>query len=104
MSILTPIEITHEEKLKRHLSELSTISSKTVDIIVERLEKILKGFWEHPDFTPQECFDFYGNEAYKLFQESNDTIAFIQKYRPGYFPAVNITAFTINQDGTVTIG
>lgn len=103
MSILEPITLSKPERIKIHLVEVSKRSAESLDFFIRTFEESLRAFWEHPEFTPQEIFDFYGTEAYKLFQQSDDTIAFIQKFKPDYVPAVNITAFTINKDGSVTV-
>ena len=102
-NIFTPPEITHEDKLKDFIAGTSTHSNASLQNTKANFEETLRRFWENAEFTPQEQFNYYGNQAYKLFEESNKVIAFIRTYEPEYFPAVNIKPYTINEDGTVTI-
>lgn len=60
--------------------------------------------WHDPLLTPQEVCDACGSEAYRLFESAMTWIGVIVALDPTwqYPPAPN--EFTINPDGTVTIG
>lgn len=102
-NIFTPPELTHEDKLKDYLAVTSRHATESLKNTKLNFEETLRRFWENAEFTPQEQFDFYGNQAYKLFEESHKVINFIKTYEPDYFPAVNIRPYVINEDGTVTV-
>ena len=60
--------------------------------------------WFNEDFTPQEIMDMYGTSAYLLFQDSLATQEFLQKVILNYKFLIPPYKYTINKDGSVTIG
>lgn len=62
---------------------------------------MFKEFWKNP----QACCDFLGNKAYKFFESSRETQAYLAKWLPNYqilnFPEGKDAI--INEDGTITI-
>jgi hypothetical protein len=103
MSIFQKTEKTQEEKLKEYVNFISDQNIIFLNNTKESYERVLKMVWESEEFTPQEIFDYYGEQAYLLFQESDKVWDFIKTYEPDYIPQVNIKHFTINQNGTVTV-
>lgn len=95
-----------------------TRQDKVIDVVrqidtkvIETIENAKVGYratydllWHNQDVQPQEICDQLGNEAYKMFENAMRWIQAIKQFDPTweYPPAPN--EFTINEDGTVTIG
>jgi hypothetical protein len=60
--------------------------------------------WNTPDLTAQEVCDSLGNQAYKLFETAMKWIQLIQQFDPNWVYPPAPRFFTVNEDGTVTIG
>jgi len=103
MSIFETPTLTHEEELKLHVNGLTENLNGSLQSVINNYEYSLREVWEHPKFTAQEIFNVYGNNAYKLFEESDRVWSFIKQYKPDYVPPVNIRPYNINGDGTVTV-
>jgi hypothetical protein len=103
MSIYDIPEETRDEKLRNLMRGIA--SSKNV---IQHLDGQHRGafnqIWNNEEFTPQEIMDAYGTNAAKLFIDSSATQNFLAVVLEGYVPLVPPQPFTINQDGTVTIG
>lgn len=72
--------------------------------LIRNHERNFKLIWNHPEITPQEIFDKFGESAIQLFQASAATQQYIQAVKPDYEPLVPPYNFEINEDGTVTVG
>ena len=60
--------------------------------------------WNHPTLTPQQVFDGLGSRSANLFQLASLCASTIEAALPNT-PLVQPTyAYTINPDGTVTVG
>ena len=61
--------------------------------------------WSNPDgLTPQEVCDSLGKDASQLFQLAQEVQTMISALNPGAIPMVAPYKYTINPDGSVTIG
>lgn len=66
--------------------------------------KIFQQIWVNPNFTPQQIMDAFGSDAASLFQLSGQVQDLLNTIVPNVNQLTPPNAFTINQDGTVTIG
>ncbi len=63
--------------------------------------------WSNPNLTPQQVMDAFGTDAAQLFVLAGATVTMLNTILPGtlaladYMPPYS---YTVNQDGTVTIG
>lgn len=102
MDIFTPIEINEQEKLGANA--LVTFNKGAMENQIINLKQSYNLFWNNPQATPQQICDLLGNNAYKLFENYSVMAQAIMTIKPDaevLMPADG--AFTINQDGTVTI-
>ncbi len=66
--------------------------------------RIFNMLWNNPKATPQEILDEYGIEAAELFAFSLQIQTMATSIDPGYVALVPPYEYTINGDGTVTVG
>jgi len=71
---------------------------------VSQHARLFQQFWENRKVSPQEILDEYGTDAAQLFAYSSQLQALAKGINPDYEPLVPPYAFTINRDGTVTVG
>lgn len=97
-------EKTKAEKITDIVREIDKTSYETIENAKVGYKAAYDLLWHNSEITPQEICDAFGNEAYKLFENAMKWISLIQEFDATwvYPPAPNL--FTINQDGTVTIG
>lgn len=97
-------EKTQEEKTKDAVRGMNSHAVASVENAKNNYRTAFNLLWDNENATPQEICDALGNQAYKLFENAMIWISAITKLDPTwvYPPAPN--EFTINPDGTVTIG
>ena len=66
--------------------------------------RIFNILWNNPKATPQEILDQYGVDAAALFSFSLQIQTIAKAIDPGYVRLVSPYEYTINPDGTVTVG
>jgi len=66
--------------------------------------RIFNLLWNNPKATPQEILDQYGTDAAELFSFSLQIQTMAKAIDPGYVPLVSPYEYTINRDGTITVG
>jgi len=66
--------------------------------------RIFNMLWNNPKATPQEILDEYGTDAASLFSFSLQIQTMAKAIDPGYVPLVSPYEYTINRDGTITVG
>lgn len=65
--------------------------------------KLFNMIWSSVDFTPKEVIEAFGTDAATLFQLSGNIQSMLVSVDPNYVPLSPKFAYTINQDGTVTV-
>jgi hypothetical protein len=93
-------------KKKAHTQLKSQMSASFVGLLTS-FKGLFEKVWNHPDLTPQEVMDSFGTEAKDLFILSQATCDYLNAIVPGTITDANSTPpyeYTINDDGTVTIG
>lgn len=104
MGLLDISELTPEEKAAKTKLQIQAKARSSLNNIKRDLEESFNLFW-YPTLpqTVQMNADAFGKDAAALFQLNSQTIDFIQLLDSTYVPPTP-GAYTINEDGTVTIG
>lgn len=95
------IEKTVEDKAREDFQIISKESTDGLGNFIDSFSRSYCYFWAN---NPQGICDVMGDKAHELFQKSGATVQFIQSFIPEYQPPAVAKDFTINNDGTVTIG
>jgi len=105
MGIFEEETLTKQEKLNLLNEEIKRKSKMSLLIFQDRQKEIFNKIWYNEEFTPQEVFDTFGNETIELFIASAKSEQ-LQKDLLGddYTELVVPYNFTLNEDGTVTVG
>ena len=72
--------------------------------MVSYFNQIMTLVWSHPTLTPQQIMDQYGTNAHNLFDMAGLCQQTIESALPNTTLLGPTYNFTINADGTVTIG
>lgn len=91
--------------LERVSKNLKTTAYNSFKQMITTYEDGLRKFWKNPRFTPQEISDELGNTAGELFRLHGLLYQTIKTANPETVitEVSSLGAFTINEDGTVTI-
>ena len=84
-------------------AEIAGLNTKGLDALKSISLSSFNLVWNNPNATPQQIFDGFGTNAYKLFDIAGKTFSFIASIDSTFLPPTPPKAFTINQDGTVTV-
>jgi hypothetical protein len=107
MSLITKqivIERTKEQIQKEVSANLVREIQGTYENLVRKYNDIMDRFWKHPKLTPQEVADSLGTDAVSLFNYGGALCTLIMSINPEEKRLMEPkNAFTINQDGTVSI-
>lgn len=98
------IKKTQEEIVKDNILSWYKQINDTIQYDIDKYNESFEMFWSEENVTPQERCDMLGNQAYKVFEDSMDRIVHLMKYQPTWNPPIPPYKYTINEDGTVTIG
>jgi hypothetical protein len=78
---------------------------RTLDLLRDAHRRGMALMWEVEGSTgPQQVFDQFGGQAAELFVHGSALVQFIQGLDPLFVPSPIPFEFTINEDGTVTVG
>jgi len=100
-SALPPLEKRQALAKNRLVAGMSTLFAH-LKAEHERLAQIV---WNNPrGMTPQEVLDGFGADAAELFRLSSLLVQVLNEAEPGGYPYQTPNEFTINGDGTVTVG
>lgn len=78
---------------KRALTALGNYHKAAFDLV-----------WNNSKFTPGQILDQFGSDAAELFIVSSKVQTLLKEIYPNYEEAVPPYNYTLNQDGTVTVG
>jgi len=98
--ILNTIQKTQEELNKEVANEFVTYINNVVKGTDNRIKGLANMFWANPAVISEAL----GSDAVKLFQLLGSLEGLLGAYDSDYAPFVVPYEYTINQDGTVTIG
>lgn len=96
---------TRDQTLREVIENLSVLGDSAITSLAIQHKTNFDNFWNNPEATPMEICEALGNEAYKLFTNSQATQAFIKSMRPEYEPFTIPERYevTFGKDGTVQI-
>lgn len=104
MGLLDTPELTPQEKALQTKRQIQARARSSLSTIKNDLQEGFRLFWfPTAPQTVQMNADAFGTDCAALFLLNSQTIDFIQLLDPTYEPPTP-GAYTINQDGTVTIG
>ena len=100
-----PRELTKEDKQEITKGQIEKDAYDAFKTLTETYNKIYNRVWEnHLGLTPQEVFDALGPQGAELFQLSALLVQTVNTAQPGTIKPAQPYEFTINGDGTVTVG
>ena len=73
----TTTEESREQIVLREVESIAVDNSSTLNMLKERFKSSFEKVWANPIASPQDIFDGFGVNAYKLFQVANETAQFI---------------------------
>jgi hypothetical protein len=97
------IEKTPEELAKEQVMAFSKESQAVLDNYKYNYQRLFNMIW-NSDVHPQDFFDVLDTQAVTIFQTAQEVVTHIMKLEPSYTPPAAPYEYTINQDGTVTVG
>ena len=99
---------TTEQKQTRVNNRIKRLSVDTLNHIKAQHREMMQAVWNNPaGLTPQQVMDAFGSEAAELFQLSDQLLTMLGNVKPDDPYLAEAEApynYTINDDGTVTIG
>ena len=110
---------THEEKIQARKELVKHRCSRLYSTMASKHAQIFSLIWSEPayelnsdgdkveiapDITEQEIFTAFGEEAGDLFEMSLGVQSLLNTVDPDYEPMQATHNYTINEDGTVTVG
>lgn len=98
-------ELTTEQKQDRVKTQIARKSYETFQGMIGSYNDIKERVWNNPQgLSPQEVFDALGTNSAELFQLSALLVATVNSAAPDTLDGSQPYAFTVNGDGTVTVG
>lgn len=104
MSLLGNIVINQDFKLDNLVIDIRNSSISIYNTIESELLDSFRLIWENDTFSPQEIFDKFGSDSYELFVFSRMMQDCLLQINPDYTYLTPPYLYTINMDGTVTVG
>jgi len=95
---------THQQQIEMQYSQIRNMSKVLYNLMFEKHGLIFREIWNCPTVSPQEIMDMYGTDAVLLFLFSSQIQNLLASSNPNYVPLAPPYQYTINPDGTVTIG
>jgi hypothetical protein len=97
------LEKTKEELAKEAVIAFSKESQDVLDNYKYNYQRLFNMIW-NTSVHPQDFFDVLDTQAVSIFQTAQEVVTHIMKLEPSYTPPAAPYEYTINQDGTVTVG
>jgi len=91
----TPAQAAHDRIIEINTALYQTCVSSLAEIVT-----ILGG---GDGYAPQDVLDTFGTDAASLYKDAYLLIQLILSSNPSYVPPPSMFAYTINDDGTVTV-
>lgn len=90
--------------LAETIKEIVNTNAVSLNMLERAHRRNFNAIWFNDRFSPQEIIDSFGTDVKDLFIASKATQDYIKAFNPEYEYLIPPRAFTINEDGTVTIG
>ena len=104
MSLLSSQNLTTEQKQLAVAGKIQKASSFLFRQMANTYANIYTDVWVNPDLTPQEVFDSLGTSGAELLALADVLSSTVNGVVPGTIETGYPYEYTINEDGTVTIG
>lgn len=75
-------DMTREEKLATYMDVVADLEEDTMGRVRANRQKGHDIFWDNKDFTPQEMFNAYGNEAWDVIVQDESTTDYVNTNCP----------------------
>lgn len=103
MSLFQTPEPTEQERAKDMARTISNVSQRALTEVKNSVTQSFYILWKS-GVDPQEILNVFGTSAKDLFIASQEAQAFVAKFDPEFVALETPYEFTINQDGTITLG
>lgn len=98
-------ELTLAQKQERTKVRIARKSYETYQGLIGSYTDIREMVWNNQQgLTPQQVFDALGTDAAEMFQLSGLLVQTVNAVKPDTLSAAQPYEFTVNDDGTVTVG
>jgi len=106
MSILDQPTSTAVTPAQREAAKIRADAFENFSRLVAAYEYGLKQFWDNPNATPAEIAAALGTDAAEVFQLHGTLATVIRQVKPNadISSASDYGTYTVNADGTVTVG
>ena len=103
---------TYEQRLQAEVATINRLALTAYHQLVMQHRTMMAAFWANANgFTAQQIFDAYGTNAAAIFIKSAEMVAYIASQEDALgipeadrYVIAMPNAYTINSDGTVTVG
>lgn len=85
-------------------AELSAKLQRNFRQLLNDAQAGFNAIWNNPSLTPQQALDAFGTDASVLFLVNQEIAEILNAIVPGSWTLEIPYNYTINQDGTVTVG
>jgi len=100
-----PKELTIEQKQELVTAQIEQQAFKAHSTLVKTYQDLYDRVWENRlGLTPQQVFDGLGTQGVELFKLSHLLVTIVNSAQPGTIKLIQPYEYTINPDGTVTVG
>lgn len=105
MGILDQNNVTQVSPALMAANQLRMTTRQTFNMMAQAFNQGAQTFWKNPRATPQEIADQLGTDAKEIFELHAKLGSLLATIKPdSVVPGLSIVgAFTVNQDGTLTI-
>ena len=98
------IQEPQQAQLPTVLDQIKSENTRCLSVMKDTARVVFQLLWHSTDKTPQEVCDVMGTDAAKGFLAHAKLQELIYLIDPTWVPLVPPVSYTINQNGTVTIG
>lgn len=102
MDLFTPPEDSQEVKLANKIKAIINLNRSMLEHLITSHTTVFDIIWEHS--IPQDIFDSFGDQAVNMFKASALIQQTIKAIKPDYKVLIPPYRYTLNEDGTVTVG
>jgi len=98
------IEKTEAELKADEVRRCAEYRKGTLEALTSAFTVSFNDIFNNSILTPQEHFDFFGNNAAQFFQTFTATAQFIKSMNPDFEVPTIPYEYIVNDDGTITVG
>ena len=102
MALIT--QLTLEQKQSQVKQRILAGINQNIAQLQGQFTSMFASVWLNPELTAQEVFDAFGTDAAAMFMIAAQTQGFLNTLKPGSCTQIPPKTYTINADGTVSVG